>query len=259
VNPTSEISPELIQVLRRLKLSPILDTLPERLVLARQSKMPYQDFLLVVLGDEAERRDGNAVRLRASKARLEPHMRLENWDDTAAVTFDRQLWAELCTLRFIRSCHNVLLLGPVGVGKTFLAACLGHIACRLGRSALMLRAEHLFKTLKASRLDNSHERELRRLIALDLLIIDDFGLDQMDSNESRDFYELVVERHRQGSIVVTSNREPQEWLALMADPIRAQSAVDRLQNSAYELVVEGESYRKRQKPSLAHARPSDGP
>jgi DNA replication protein DnaC len=60
-------------------------------------------------------------------------MRLENWDDTAAVTFDRQLWAELCTPRFIRSCHNVLLLGPVGVGKTFLAACLGHIACRNAR------------------------------------------------------------------------------------------------------------------------------
>jgi DNA replication protein DnaC len=248
-----EISVDLKQVLRRLKLSPMLETLPERIELARQNKTPYQDFLLTVLGDEAERRDGNAVRNRAVKARLDPTMRLERWDDTAVVSFDRQLWAELCTLRFVRSCNNALILGPVGVGKTFLANALGHIACRQGRSCLIMRADKLFKQLKASRLDNTHERELRRLIGLDLLIIDDFGLDQMDSNESADFYELVVERHRAGSIVITSNREPQEWLALMADPIRAQSAIDRLQNAAYELVVEGESYRKRQKPALQPA------
>ncbi len=248
VTHPQEIASDLKQVLRRLKLSPMLETLPERLELARQHKTPYQDFLLVVLSDEAERRDGNAVRNRAAKAKLEPDMRLQNWDETAEVSFDRQLWAELCTLRFVRSCHNVLILGPVGVGKTFLANTLGHIACRQGRSTLMMRAEKLFKLLKASRLDNSHERELGRLIGLDLLVLDDFGLDQMDDNESHDFYELVVERHRRGSIVVTSNREPQEWLSLMADPIRAQSAIDRLQNAAYELVVEGESYRKRQKP-----------
>lgn len=247
---TSEISTDLKQVLRRLKLSPMLDTLPERIELARQHKTPHQDFLLVVLSDEAERRDGNAVRNRAIKAKLDPQMRLENWDSSAEVTYDQQLWAELCTLRFVRSYHNVLILGPVGVGKTFLANALGHIACRQGRTVLKLRAEKLFKTLKASRLDNTHERELRRLIGLDLLIIDDFGLDQMDINESRDFYELVVERHRAASIVITSNREPGEWLALMADPIRAQSAIDRLQNAAYELVVEGESYRKRQKPTF---------
>lgn len=250
MNVTPEISADLKQVLRRMKLSPMLETLPERLELARQKKMTHQDFLLVVLTDEATRRDSNAVRNRATKAKLQPHMRLENWDDTAEVTFDQQLWSELCTLRFVRSCHNVLILGPVGVGKTFLANALGHIACRQGRSALKIRAEKLFKLLKVSRLDNTHEQELRRLIGLDLLIIDDFGLDQMDSNESRDFYELVVERHRRGSIVVTSNREPAEWLPLMADPIRAQSAVDRLQNAAYELVIEGESYRKRQRPKL---------
>lgn len=253
MNKTPEISPDLKQVLRRMKLSPMLETLPERLELARQNKMPHQDFLLVVLSDEANRRDSNAVKNRAVKAKLDPQMRLENWDDTAEVTFDRQLWSELCTLRFARSCHNVLILGPVGVGKTFLANSLGHVACRQGRSAQMIRAEKLFKLLKASRLDNTHDRELRRLIGLDVLLIDDFGLDQMDSNESRDFYELVVERHRRGSIVVTSNREPQEWLALMADPIRAQSAIDRLQNAAYELVIEGESYRKRQKPRFQPA------
>lgn len=142
------------------------------------------------------------------------------------------------------------MTGAVGVGKTFLANSLGHIACRRGHSSFAVRAEHLFKTLKASRLDGSHEREMRHLLGLDLLIVDDFGLDRMDATESHDFYDLVVERHGKGSMVVSSNRTPEEWLPLFADPIRAQSAVDRLQNAAYELVIEGESYRKRQKPRL---------
>jgi hypothetical protein len=82
----------------------------------------------------------------------------------------------------------------------------------------------------------------------DLLIVDDFALDAMDHHESRDVYELIVERQRSGSMIVTSNRDPAEWLSMLADPLRAQTAVDRLKNAAYELVVDGESYRQRQKP-----------
>ena len=108
----------------------------------------------------------------------------------------------------------------------------------------------MLKTLKHARLTNSHEAELRKLLAVDLLIIDDFGLDAMDVQESRDAYEIFTERHRAGSMVVTSNRGPDEWLATFADPIRAQSAIDRFTCNAYDLVIEGESYRSRLKPSL---------
>ncbi len=242
------ISEDLKQVLRRLRLSPMLATLPERFTLARQRKLPHQDFMLIALTDEVERRDRAAAQGRASRAKLDPEMYLEAWDDTAKVTYDQELWAELCTLRFIEDHHHLLVLGPVGVGKTFLATALAHIACRRGYSALMMRAEAMFKELKASRLDQTYERELRRLIAVDLLVIDDFALDHMDSTESRDLYDIVLERHQRRSVILTSNREPQEWLPLLADPIRAQSTVDRLQNAAYELVIEGESYRQRQKP-----------
>lgn len=113
----------------------------------------------------------------------------------------------------------------------------------------MVRADHMFKTLKASRLDGTYDAELRRLIRLDLLIVDDLALKTMDTTQTNDFYEITVERHRTTSTIVTSNRAPDEWIAVMADPMLAQSAVDRLQSAAYELVVQGESYRKRQKPT----------
>jgi len=245
---TEVISAELRQVLRRLKLSPVLETLPERLQLARQQKLPHQDFLELVLADEAARRDRISGDLRARAAHLDPVMRLELWDDTTTVTFDRQLWNELCSLRFLEEPAGVLVLGPVGVGKTMLASCLGHIACRRRHSVHFSRADRLFKRLKAARLDATYEQELRRLLHVDLLILDDFALEAIDTVETHDFYQVVVERHRRSSTILTSNREPQEWLPLMADPMLAQSAVDRIVNSTYELVLEGESYRSRQKP-----------
>lgn len=245
------ITPEFRQVLRYLKLTPIRETLPERLDLARQKKLPHQTFLELVLTDEMERRQRNGAKNRSRRANLEAQMVLDAWDETAKVSFDRQLFSELTTLRFLEEHHHVLIVGPVGVGKTFLATALGHIAIRRGFTVVMNRAEKMLKSLKAARLDQSYEAEMRRLIRVDLLIIDDLGLDQLDADASRDLYEIIVERHRRGSMIVTSNREPQEWLATMSDPLRAQSAIDRLQNAAHELVVEGESYRKRQKPRAA--------
>lgn len=247
------ISPELKTVLKRLKLGRMLDTLPERLTLARQQKMPHQDFLLVALSDEADRRESQAGELRAQRAQLDPDMRLERWDETAKVTFDRALVNELCTLRFLEGHQHVSIVGPVGVGKTFWAHALGHIACRRGFSVLSSRCDRLLKTLKHARLSGSYEAELRRLIAVDLLVIDDFGLDAMDVVESRDVHEILTERSRSGSIVVTSNRGPDEWLPTFADPVRAQSALDRFTSNSFDLVIEGESYRGRQKPRLKRA------
>ena len=242
------VSPELVAVLRRLKLSLILPTLPDRLTLARQQQLPHQDFLLTVLADEVSRRDSQAVALRAQKARLDPSMRLERWDDTARVTFDRALLTELATLRFLDQHEHVALIGPVGVGKTFLAHALGHLACARGAAVLAVRTDRMLKSLRHTRLDHTVEPELRRLIGVDLLLLDDFGLDAMDPTESRDVYELFLERHRAGSIIVTSNRGPDEWLATFADPMRAQSAIDRFTSNAYDLVLDGESYRQRLKP-----------
>ncbi len=97
----------------------------------------------------------------------------------------------------------------------------------------------MLRRLRASRLDNSHDAEIRKLLRVDLLIIDDFALQPLDTADTADVYELIVERHRSAATVVTSNREPVEWFGLMADPLLAQSAIDRLQSAAYELNTKG--------------------
>jgi DNA replication protein DnaC len=257
--PAPLITADLKRILGRLKLGQMSDTLPERLLTARDSSMPHVDFLEMILADEVARRDRTSAGVRAKAAHLDPTMVQDAWDETASVTYDASVWAELTTLRFVDENHNALILGPVGVGKTFLATALGHIACRRRYRVHFERADKMFKRLKAARLDNSVEAEMRKLVGLDLLLIDDFALHPLDVTETNDFYELVVERHRHGATVITSNRDPSEFLAQMADPLLAQSAIDRVQSAAYELVIEGESYRKRQRPKTAPTSSEDEP
>lgn len=249
--PTPTVPPELKTLMRRVKLGRLLDTLPERLALARQHDLTHVQFLEQLFSDEVQRRDSDSAGRRARVAKLDPTMMLEAWDDTAAITYDRAVWAELVSMRFVDQARNAFILGPVGVGKTFLATALGHIACRRRIGVHFERADKLHKRLKAARLDASYDVEIRKLIGVDLLIIDDFALQPLDATETADFYELCVERHHRAATVLTSNRDPSEWLAVMADPMLAQSAVDRLKSAAWELVIEGESYRRHEKPSLA--------
>ena len=245
---THVVDPDLAATLRRLKLGQVLTTLPERLALAKTNKLSHAEFLQILLSDEITRRDATSATLRAKAASLDPTMSFDQWDPTAAVTYDRKLLDELASLRFIDRANNLLVMGPVGVGKTFLATALGHTAIRRRHTVHFERADRLLKRLRVSRLDNSHDTEVRKLLRIDVLIVDDFALTAMDTNDTADIYEIVVERHRRASTIITSNREPNEWIALMADPLLAQSAIDRLTSAAHELVIEGDSYRNRQRP-----------
>jgi DNA replication protein DnaC len=247
---TDPVSPDLKRHLRTLKLGQLMATLPERLALARQQNLPHADFLELLLSDEVTRRENGSAARRARAAGLDPQMRLDTWDATAAVRYDQQLWNELASLRFADAGHGALILGPVGVGKTHLGTALGHIAIRRRLTVHMARAHHLFKKLKAARLDNTTEAEHRRLAAVSVLIIDDFALQPLDETATADFYELTVARHRKNPTIVTSNRTPDEWVTLMSDPLLAQSAVDRLASTCHELIIEGESYRRRQRPAI---------
>ena len=253
---TDPLGPDLKATLRALKLGKLTTTLPERLTLARQNNMPHADFLQLVLSDEVTRREAGSIALRAKNAGLDPAMRTETWDPAAAIHYDQRLWNELVTLRFLDGPHGALILDPVGTGKTHLATALGHIAVRHRRTVHMARADKLFKRLTAARLDNTLDYEYRRLTTVELLIIDDFALQPLTPAQTTDFYEIITERHRKASTVVTSNRDASEWLPLMADPLLAQSAIDRLTSTCHELVVEGDSYRRRQRPA---APPVDEP
>ena len=113
---TPSVSPELRALMRRLKLGRLLDTLPERVALARQHDLGHLEFLEALFSDEVTRRDASAASLRARAAHLDPTMVLEAWDETANVTFDRAVWSELVTLRFVEQAQNALFLGPVGLG-----------------------------------------------------------------------------------------------------------------------------------------------
>lgn len=169
------VSPELRAVLRRLKLGKMLDTLPERLALARQNHLPHHDFLELVLSDEITRRDRAGATIRARTARLDPAMVLEG-DDSAAVSFDRDLWAELTSLRFLASVRSEW-------GRRSWPMPWATFACRRARSVHFERADRMLKRLKAARLDMSHEAEMRKLIRVDLLVVDDFCLQAMDPTE----------------------------------------------------------------------------
>lgn len=248
--PPRELSRDLVRVVKSLKLGKLLPTLPERLRQARDRSLDPEDLLLLLLSDEVQRRDRNRLASRAQRAQLDPSMVFDEWDAGAKITYDRRLLDELRLLTFLEKHHHVLIMGPVGVGKTMLAHALGHEAIRRGHSVHCETAAKLFKRLKGARLDDTHAAELRRLANVDLLIVDDFGLRAMDAIETTDIYELVTARHQAGSMILTSNRDPSEWLGILADPLLAQALVDRFTNNAYDVVIEGESYRKQQKPRL---------
>ena len=252
---TPQLTPELVDALKRLRLGRIALSLPERLVLADKQDMSFEDLLLMILTDEITRRENTAADNRAAEAGLDSSMRLELWDKTAKVTFDKRLLAELMSLRFLEAHRHAIVLGPVGVGKTFIAQALGHIACRHGYHVRFTRADEMLRTLKQSRFDNSRDAQMIALTTVDLLIVDDFALEAMSKEESKDVYQLFLERTGRASMIITSNRDTSEWLAMFDDVLLAQSAVDRFKNAAYDFVIDGESYRPRQKPTVDAAQP----
>ena len=244
----NHVKPSLKAVLKRLKLSGLVNTLPDRAAYAQKTTLTPLDFLELALQDEIDRRENKNLATRLNRAGFDEAHTFEDFDWDAPVTFDRDCVKDLFSLAFLERHEDVLFLGPVGVGKTFLACALGHSACRAGRRVLFLRSDALLKLIHQSRADNSTERVIRSLLTPDLLIIDDFGLRRLNAQQSSDFYEVIIERHRRASTVVTSNRAIEEWIPLFDDPILAQSALDRLAHNAYQVVIEGDSYRSRQRP-----------
>ena len=152
------------------------------------------------------------------------------------------------SLEFIAKHEHVLLVGPAGVGKSFIAQALGYAAIRAGYTVRFIHADDYFRAMGQARVDNSVDRTFRSFLSPDLLILDDLGLHRLTAQQSADLCQLIISRHRVSSFVVTSNRAVDEWLSLFDDPILGNSALDRLANASYQIVMEGSSYRERQSP-----------
>ena len=239
---------ELAPLLKSLKLGAMLDTLPERIALARRDQLDYASFLEIILADEISRREHRRIETRLHRAGFEETCRLEDFDWTASITLDRRLLDAACSLEFLHKREHVLLVGPAGVGKSFLAQALGYAAVRAGHTVRFSHADDFFKTMNQARADNSTDRAFRSFLTPDLLILDDLGLHRLTAQQSADLYQLITGKHRASSFVITSNRAVEEWLNLFDDPILGNSALDRLANTSYQIVIEGQSYRERLSP-----------
>jgi DNA replication protein DnaC len=250
-----QIQPELKSVLKRLKLSGILATLPDRHAYARHEKLDYTQFLELILCDEVERRDHKHLANRLQNAGFEEECTLERFDWSAKIRVDQPRLTELFGLHFLERHENVIFCGPVGVGKSFFAQALGHAACRAGYRVLFSRADRLLQHLARSRADNSFDRELRSFLTPDLLIVDDFALKKLSSQATSDLYDLLIERHTRSSTIITSDRAVDEWIGVFDEPMLGQSALDRFCHRAHQFVIEGESYRKRTAPRMTGKRP----
>ena len=234
--------------LKRLRLGGMLQTLELRLDQAHTERLGHLEFLELMLEDEIQRRANKALANRIQRARFEEAQTLSEFDFAFNPKIPAAQIRDLATCGFIERKESVLLVGPVGVGKTHVAQAIGHAACRQGRSVLFDKTARVLSDLGAGHLDATWERRLRRYLAPDLLILDDFGLRAFSERQGEDLYELISERVRRGSTIVTSNRPPTEWYALFPNAVLAEGALDRLINASHHVTLEGRSFRPRQRP-----------
>ncbi len=237
------ITEDLIPVLKKLRLSGVLQTLDLRTKEAVDDHLGHAEFLFRVCTDEVERRESKQLDLRMRRARFESAKRLTDFEWTFNPKVPKTKIIDLATCSFVDKKANALLIGPSGVGKSHLAQAIGERACRAGFSTLYVTAHQMLSRLRASRADHSYDKKLLRLTSPDLLIIDDLGLRPLEGDEPIDLYEIIRERYERGSMIITSNRALDEWYPLFPDDLMASAAMDRLMHHAQVVVMEGDSYR----------------
>lgn len=234
---------ELIPVLKKLRLSGILQSLDVRLRQATDGDLSHVEFLLRLCMDEVERREAKKLHLRLKRASFEHHKSLEDFNFTFNPQLPKAKILDLATCRFLDTYTNVLLVGPSGVGKSHIAQAIGERACQAGHTVLYVTANQLFAELRAARADRTYDRKLARFTSPRLLIIDDLGLRDLVHDEPMDLYEIIRQRYERASTIITSNRDVREWVPLFHDELLASAALDRLLHHCHVLTLEGKSYR----------------
>jgi DNA replication protein DnaC len=239
----------LVPHLKRLKLSGVLETLETRHTQAVEAELPYVDFLAGLLEDEVERREQKKLAMRLKRAAVDTQKTLETFDFRFNPSVRRRQVQDLATCQFVEAHRNVLIVGPAGVGKSHLAQGLGHEACRKGYTVLFQPTHKVLAYLHAGHADHTFERRMAAVLRYDVLILDDFGLRPPPEQQVGILYDIVAERYERSSIIVTSNRDFEEWPSIFGDPLIASAALDRLAHDAHRIVIEGRSYRTGRVPS----------
>jgi len=212
--------------------------------------LPHPDWLALMLDCEMSYRHDRKLTARLRYARLRHPAAVEDVDDRATRRLDRALFQKLAEGRWIDAHDNVILSGPTGVGKSWLACALGHRACRNNRSVLYQRVPKLFADLALARGDGRYARLLRALGGVQLLILDDWGLEPLDPAARHDLLEILEERHGRRSTIVTSQLPVDKWHHVIGDPTYADAILDRIVHNAHRIDLTGDSLRRvREKPA----------
>jgi DNA replication protein DnaC len=253
----SVVDNALHECLRALKLSGMLHTLDARLAQARAGELGHLEFLQVLCHDEISRRDATALHRRLRRARFDQPSTMEEFDFAVSPKLPAAAIRDLAALRWLHAGESVILYGPVGVGKSHIAQALGHQAIRVGAEVRFAKTSRVLADLAGGHADRSWVKRLGELARPALLILDDFAMRELTTQQADDLYELVSERTRLGrSMVLTSNRSPVDWYPLFPNPVVAESLLDRLINSSHQVFMNGPSYRPRKSPGSTKTAPS---
>lgn len=244
---------DLVPLLKKLRLSGVLQTLDLRTREAVEDSLSHSEFLLRLCSDEVERRESKQLEMRMRRANFDGAKGLEDFEWAFNPSIPKSKVVDLATCSFIGRRDNALLVGPTGVGKSHIAQAIGERACRAGHSVCYVTAHDMLGQLRAARADATLEKRMLRFTSPELLIIDDLGLRPLERDEPIDLYEVIRARYERGSIIITSNRALEEWYPMFLDDLMASAAMDRLLHHAHVVEMSGHSFRNPPSSRLAEA------
>ena len=241
------LNEQTLSTLNALKLFGMAKSFSDKLSHPNPTDLSHPEFFGLIVQDEKTYRDNLRLKRLLKNAKLKQPACLEDIDYKHPRGLNKPTLLELSSQQWIAHHQNVLLTGPTGVGKSYIACALGNFAARQGHSVLYLRAPRLFETLLQAKADGSHLKTLTKLAKVDILILDDLFLTPLSDAERKDLLEIIEDRHQKNPTVITSQCPTKDWHHIIGEPTIADAICDRLLHHAYKIELKGDSIRKTKK------------